>query len=104
RQSAQAKGAENRRRLTQPNRLWRDYINPAGDPPPRPTSIGTAGRLRSEQVADINRNARPTSSESATGRGRARANQIYAAATASCHCAAASARKTLSVGRKMRWR
>ena len=28
-------------------------------------SIGTAGRLRSEQVADINRNARPTSSESA---------------------------------------
>src|SRR6266568_1483251 len=41
-------------------------INPAGDPPPRPTSIGTAGRLRSEQVDDINRNARPTSSESAT--------------------------------------
>jgi hypothetical protein len=28
-------------------------------------SIGTAGRLRSEQVADINRNARPTSSECA---------------------------------------
>ncbi len=63
--SLRKKGAENRRRLTQPNRLWRDHINPAGDPPPRPTSIGTAGRLRSEQVADINRNARPTSSESA---------------------------------------
>ena len=31
----------------------------------RPTSIGTAGRLRSESVADINRNARPASSESA---------------------------------------
>ncbi len=45
-------------------------INPAGDPPPRPTSIGTAGRLRSEQVADINRNARPTSSESATIRAK----------------------------------
>ena len=65
------KAAENRRRLTQPSPLWRDHIRPAGDPPPRPTSIGTAGRLRSEQVADINRNARPTSSESApwiTGR------------------------------------
>ena len=58
-------GAANRRRLTACNRLWRDHIRPAGDPPPRPTSIGTAGRLRSEQVADINRNARPTSSESA---------------------------------------
>jgi hypothetical protein len=34
----------------------------------RPTSIGTAGRLRSEQVADINRNARPTSSECAAYR------------------------------------
>jgi hypothetical protein len=40
---------------------------------PRPTSIGTAGRLRSEQVADINRNARPTSSESATMRSLNRA-------------------------------
>jgi hypothetical protein len=47
------------------NGLWRDHIHPAGAPPPRPTSIGTAGRLGSEQVADINRNARPTSSESA---------------------------------------
>src|SRR5215217_1436841 len=45
--------------------LWRNHFRPAGAPPPRPTSIGTAGRLRSEQVADINRNARPTSSESA---------------------------------------
>ncbi|MGA8758628.1 MAG: hypothetical protein WB611_20355, partial [Stellaceae bacterium] len=44
--------------------LWEEY-RPAGDPPPRPTSIGTAGRLRSEQVADFNRNARPASSESA---------------------------------------
>jgi DNA replication protein DnaC len=51
----------------------RDHIGLAGDPHPRPTSIGTAGRLRSEQVADINRNARPASSESApTGTGRPR--------------------------------
>jgi hypothetical protein len=41
----------------------RHHIRPAGAPPPRPTSIGTAGRLQSEQVADINRDARPTSSE-----------------------------------------
>ncbi len=33
--------------------------------PPRPTSIGTAGRLQSEWVADISRNHRPTSSECA---------------------------------------
>src|SRR4051794_40487906 len=51
--------------LDRVNRLWRDHIRPAGAPPPRPTSLGTAGRLRSEQVADINWNARPTSSESA---------------------------------------
>jgi hypothetical protein len=31
----------------------RPSSRPAGAPPPRPTSIGTAGRLRSEQVADI---------------------------------------------------
>src|SRR5436305_13869864 len=49
--------------LDQTQPLWRDHIRSAGPPPPRPTSIGTAGRLRSEQVADINRNARPTSSE-----------------------------------------
>ena len=55
----------NRRCLTACHRLWRDHIRPAGAPPPRPTSVETAGRLRSEQVADINRNARPTSSESA---------------------------------------
>src|SRR3954454_24212413 len=56
RQFAQAKGAANRRCLTAGKRLWRDHIRPAGAPPPRPTSVGTAGRLRSEQVADINRN------------------------------------------------
>ena len=60
------------RRLTRHNGLWRDHIKPAGDPPPRPTSIGTAGRLRSEQVADINRNARPASSESARRRTQGR--------------------------------
>ena len=42
------------RRLTMPAPPWRDHHRPAGDPPPRPTSIGTAGRLESEQVADIN--------------------------------------------------
>src|SRR3954462_9359185 len=66
RQFAQAEGAANLRHLTACNRLWRDHSRPAGAPPPRPTSVGTAGRLRSEQVADINRNARPTSSESAS--------------------------------------
>src|SRR3954447_9623354 len=67
--SAATACASRRRRkpslLYRGNRLWRDHIRPAGAPPPRPTSFGTAGRLRSEQVADINRNARPTSSESA---------------------------------------
>src|SRR3954467_7065496 len=67
--SAATACASRRRRkpslLDRGNRLWRDHIRPAGAPPPRPTSFGTAGRLRSEQVADINRNARPTSSESA---------------------------------------
>src|SRR3954471_8235902 len=70
--SAATACASRRRRkpslLDRGNRLWRDHIRPAGAPPPRPTSFGTAGRLRSEQVADINRNARPTSSESAVHR------------------------------------
>ena len=61
--SLRKQSASNHRRLTPCNHLWRDHIRPAGAPPPRPTSIGTAGRLRSEQVADIIRNARPTSSE-----------------------------------------
>ena len=34
--------------LTGHNRLCSNHIRPAGAPPPRPTSIGTAGRLRSE--------------------------------------------------------
>src|SRR5437764_13488148 len=45
----------------------------------RPISIGTAGRLQSEWVADINRNARPTSSESA-GEGNELDNFIGSAA------------------------
>ena len=47
------KAAPDHRRLTCRQPPWRDHHRPAGDPPPRPTSIGTAGRLRSEQVADI---------------------------------------------------
>ena len=50
-------------RLTGRRHLCTDHIRPAGAPPPRPTSIGAAGRLQSEWVADFNRNARPTSSE-----------------------------------------
>ena len=52
--------------LTRRSRLCTDHIRPAGDPPSRPTSIGAAGRLQSEWVADFNRNARPTSPEYAT--------------------------------------
>ena len=52
RQFAQAEGAENRHRLTRRDGHGRDDIQPPGDPPPRPTSIGTA---------DFNRNRWPTS-------------------------------------------
>ena len=51
--SLRKKAGQTARRLTRTAQPWRDHIRPAGDPPPRPTSIGTAGRLRSEQVADI---------------------------------------------------
>jgi hypothetical protein len=51
--------------LTRNNELWNRSNNQRATRHPRPTSIGMAGRLQSEQVADINRNARPTSSESA---------------------------------------
>jgi len=54
----------NRVRAREHEGHWWRFLPKA--PPPRPTSIGTAGRLQSEQVADINRNARPASSESAT--------------------------------------
>ena len=50
---AAQEGAADPRRLTSQQPRWRDHTRPAGDAPPRPTSIGTAGRLRSEQVADI---------------------------------------------------
>src|SRR4051795_10758175 len=83
RQFAQAEGAANLRHLTACNRLWRDHSRPAGAPPPRPTSVGTAGRLRSEQVADINRNARPTSSESAAFAGE-QPLEVGAMTQASC--------------------
>ena len=38
--------------MTQTTSSWRDQSSPRAVPP-RPTSIGTAGRLQSEQVADI---------------------------------------------------
>src|SRR6266446_9311409 len=53
-----SESAKNPRCLTPANGLWRDQSRPAGAPPNRPTSFGTAGRLQSEQVADINRDVR----------------------------------------------
>ena len=58
-----SKGAENCRRLTRPCPLWRDHVRPAGDPPPRPTSIGTGGRHQSECPADFVGIRRPRSAK-----------------------------------------
>jgi DNA replication protein DnaC len=54
--------------LTATSSSWRDHTRPAGAPPPRPTSIGTAGRLRSVRAADINRNAQACIRGGARGR------------------------------------
>jgi len=44
RQFAQAEGAEHCHRLTGATGYGTDHVRPAGEPPPRPTSIGMPGR------------------------------------------------------------